>query len=426
MQDDNYYDLYNQDSQGAYAESPYAYAPSESQSGGTIPGNMNQMQMAGLLIASGMPFSKAMIATSRMESQANARAMQNYKVQMMQQKMLQSQGTDKMFGNLLNGGTAPTNGTPMPGNANTLAEMNATSEMPTQGDAVDPSSPNNIYTQMDDPNRVAGPSVSSMPSAGMGSPTSLSNGQLSPEVKQMATLMYRSGDKKGAIKYLMNARAQGAGNGFEKNPMMGPSRGGQGGTYINPKTGEAISSDTNKQTSQDQATVAAIQRLEPMMDDIIQNLPQFQTGKMQTKLWAEKLSNYALGTNFDLPSKYALGQSALKAVPDPLLKILGISSTDKGLDTVRGIIEPTFGESPELYKQRAINQLLRFREDYAEASKERLLHGIPLTAASQAKADIQLQHGNENTESTQALPISKRSIQDLSDQELLAIASRGK
>lgn len=127
MQDDNYYDTYNQDTQGAYAESPYAYAPSQPQSGGILPGNMNHMQMAGLLIASGMPFNKAMVASAAMQQQKQQQAMEQYKMQMAQQQMMQKQQQQQNAMGYIDslGGGQPQGGAANGMTPNTLAEANA-------------------------------------------------------------------------------------------------------------------------------------------------------------------------------------------------------------------------------------------------------------------------------------------------------------
>lgn len=179
---------------------------------------------------------------------------------------------------------------------------------------------------------------------------------------------------------------QGAGNATNGQPLQSttgplakdvtksPARGGQGGTYVDAN-GNIISTDTSKQTSQDQATVAAIQRLEPMMDTIISTLPQFQTAYMQGLTSAQGIANKYFGTNYSLPSEKAAGESQLNAAPDPLLKILGIPSTDEGLKTIRGIIAPQPGESPQYYKQRVIKELSTFRQNYLQTAKNRLAYG---------------------------------------------------
>jgi hypothetical protein len=167
-----------------------------------------------------------------------------------------------------------------------------------------------------------------------------------------------------------------------RNPMMGPGRGGQGGTYVDPNTGKIISSDTARQTAMDQAAVAAVQRVEPLIDRLIKTLPQFQRATTKGKSAVQGLSNTFLGTNFQLPSTLAAGHSALNTVPEALLKAYGLQSTDKALDLVRSIVEPTPGESPENYKARVIESLNDMR-GFSSQAKDRLAHGIVVQEGKQ-------------------------------------------
>lgn len=169
MQDD-YYNYYGGNTQGAQEdpsaqmENPYAYNPASNlpQSGGATPRNMNQMQMAGLLIASGMPFSKAMLATAGMEQQRQAQAEQAYKVQMMQR---QTQLDQDLIGQI--GGGVSSMGAPQPMQENTtLADINT-----------------------NNPPLVSAPQNSQF-------------SRLDPETRQLAINLIRSGDRAGALKLI--------------------------------------------------------------------------------------------------------------------------------------------------------------------------------------------------------------------------------
>lgn len=184
-----------------------------------------------------------------------------------------------------------------------------------------------------------------------------------------------------------------------KDATKGPSKGGQGGTYTDIKTGRVYSTDTNRQTTQDQATIAAIQRLEPMMQSIITQLPQFQQAATRGKAAIQGVANNFFGANFKLPSDKAEGESQLNAAPDPLLKVLGLPSTDEGIKTVRGIIAPQAGESPQYYQERVTNQLMKFRSDYMQSAKDRLANGITLSDGNVANSV-----GTANVQQPQAAP----------------------
>jgi hypothetical protein len=168
-----------------------------------------------------------------------------------------------------------------------------------------------------------------------------------------------------------------------KDPTKSPAKGGQGGTYTDLTTGRVYSSNTPKQTVQDQATVAAIQRLTPMVESITNNLPQFQSNYVKTKAYLQGIANKNFGTDFTLPTEKQEGISNLNAAPDPLLRIMGLPSTDEGIKTVRGILEPGEGESPKNYKERVLRELAMFQKNYSGAALDRLENGITLREGNQ-------------------------------------------
>lgn len=97
-----------------------------------------------------------------------------------------------------------------------------------------------------------------------------------------------------------------------KDQKMGSKRSGAGGTYIDPNTGQVISTDTNAQTSRDQKSIAGTENVKQYLGTVINTLPQYQTAAQQAALSAKKLSNYALGTDYAEPSEYAKGQAVCK------------------------------------------------------------------------------------------------------------------
>jgi hypothetical protein len=174
--------------------------------------------------------------------------------------------------------------------------------------------------------------------------------------------------------------AQGAGvlpDGWLKDPKMGPARGGQGGTYTDSKTGQVISTDTSKMASQDQQTIAAMQRVEPQIDRIVNTLPQFQHANVKAQSYLQGVGNTFFGTDYRLPSKQAEGEAALESSPEALLKAFGLNVTDQSLSMMRKTVEPMRGESPSGYKERVLNQLQEMRM-FQSQSKNRLMNGIVL------------------------------------------------
>jgi hypothetical protein len=71
--------------------------PQQSMGDGGMPspfgGSMNQIQMAGLLLASGMPFDRALVTSAQLENRNSSRSLQNYKRQReIQKEMVMQQG----------------------------------------------------------------------------------------------------------------------------------------------------------------------------------------------------------------------------------------------------------------------------------------------------------------------------------------------
>lgn len=172
--------------------------------------------------------------------------------------------------------------------------------------------------------------------------------------------------------------------GLVKDPTKGPSRGGQGGTYVDPKTGKVISTDTNRQTSLDQQAIGAIERAKPQIEELANTLPQFQTAAMKAKTGMEGLSNNYLGTNFELPSTAARGKALLQSTPEALIKAYQLNSTDEMAKMVRAIIEPIPGESAYFYKQRVYKSLGDLKL-FEGQSKARLANGTTVVEGNNAQ-----------------------------------------
>jgi hypothetical protein len=168
-----------------------------------------------------------------------------------------------------------------------------------------------------------------------------------------------------------------------KDPSKSPGRGGQGGTYVDTQTGKTISTDTNRQTSMDQATITGIKRVMPQIDVLVKNLPQFQRATTQAASYLEGVSNKYFGTNFNLPSKYAEGVAKLESAPEALIKTFGLQSTDQAVDMMKATIKPKDGESPAGYKARVLRALQELKL-FEEQSKDRLANGITVKEGNQS------------------------------------------
>jgi hypothetical protein len=168
-----------------------------------------------------------------------------------------------------------------------------------------------------------------------------------------------------------------------KDPTMGTTRAGAGGTYFNPVTGQTTSTDTPNNTTLDQRTVAGLQRVTPLINTLSSTLPQFQTFSGQANLRAQQGLNYAFGQNNSLPNQYAQGQAALKIAPESLLRTFGLPVTNESLERMETAVEPIRGETPEGYRQRLQNTLLELQTNSGQA-QNRLKSGMNVDAPQSA------------------------------------------
>lgn len=206
---------------------------------------------------------------------------------------------------------------------------------------------------------------------------------LDPRTKLQAAILFSAGKYNEAFDLINKAAPAPTADGFTKNQMMGPARGGQGGTYVNPQTGEIISSNTSAQTTTDQNAIAAVQRVKPQVEDLVQKLPQFQRAGTQASAWTQGVGNKYFGTNYDLPSQQAEGNALINTTAEGLMKAFNLPSTNESLDMVKQAIAPVDGESPQGYKAR-VNRELQKIVMFQGQAKDRLAHGIVLNQGNQA------------------------------------------
>lgn len=195
--------------------------------------------------------------------------------------------------------------------------------------------------------------------------------------REFASGMFPGGAKGKAVSNNTNtgqAPLAGLGSSWLKDPRMGPSRGGQGGTYIDPQTGQVISTDTSAQTTRDQRSIAGIQNLDQYLNEAIKTLPQFQTAKAKGALGLKSLSNFALGTNYAAPSQMAEGKAAILESAEGFINGFQLNATNENVDKAAKIMTPRFGESGAGYKTRVKSQLENFAAQERRA-QERLKSG---------------------------------------------------
>lgn len=162
-----------------------------------------------------------------------------------------------------------------------------------------------------------------------------------------------------------------------KNPAFGSQRSGAGGTYTDPSTGQTISTPTNANTTQNQRSIQALQRVTPLVQDLSKKMSQFQTLPAKGKLTYERLGNL-FGGNNELPNQYAQGRQDLELAPESLLKAYGLNVTDKSLETMRKAVEPVVGESQKGYQNR-ISRTLGLLQENEEQAKSAQSGGYDVT-----------------------------------------------
>lgn len=153
-----------------------------------------------------------------------------------------------------------------------------------------------------------------------------------------------------------------------KNPAFGSNRAGQGGTYVDPLTGRTFTTNTSSNTTTDQTTMAAVQRVAPIIKNLSDNLAPFQTFWGSRKLDAQQLGNYLFGMDNKLPAQYAAGKAALEVSAEGLLKAWGLKVTNEAQQSMKDAVRPRFGESPQGYQSRIINTLKQLQENADQAS----------------------------------------------------------
>lgn len=179
------------------------------------------------------------------------------------------------------------------------------------------------------------------------------------------------------------------GNAMARNPLMTPGRGTLGATFYDPRTGKQISIDTSRMASIDQQSIAGADRAIPQLEIMKKTLPQFQDGWTQLERMGGSLLNMSpVHTNFQLPTDYASGQSALSGSLESVMKAFGFPNTNEGQAKAEQMIAPRFGESEDQYRAR-LGGIINHLKEFSSQAKGRLGQGIQLNDDSQATQDAQ-------------------------------------
>lgn len=168
-------------------------------------------------------------------------------------------------------------------------------------------------------------------------------------------------------------------------------------TWIDPKTGNAISVPTTQTASLDQQTIIGAERVKPMLQRLYKEMAPFRTAKGDLALYAQGAGNYFLGQNNPLPSVYAAGQGDLATAPEGLLRAYGLRVSHEALELMKSKIKPYPGESGQQYGQRILNTLQELKQQQEQAASQ-LRGGIPLQGYGASNGNNQ-----SNSQSTRTL-----------------------
>jgi hypothetical protein len=216
---------------------------------------------------------------------------------------------------------------------------------------------------------------------------------LSGETAQLFALrnQYAPGTKEydqvNRIIELKGSGTNGTSVSFDENGQPLVQIGGRGGrglagsTIQNPETGDTYSIPTGSTATNLQGRVIGSEQAAPYIERVISELPQFQGGVAQGKLFGESLSNALLGTHFKGPSKYALGHSAVKEASEGMVKAFGLNATGGNRQAMEDILKPQWGEDSEGYRNRVMQQASAYAENSNKAKGS--LRGIKIKESDQ-------------------------------------------
>ncbi len=170
--------------------------------------------------------------------------------------------------------------------------------------------------------------------------------------------------------------------GFIKNPMMGPARGGGGGTFYNPQTGKIVTSLAPGVVAKEQTQLIAIRNLNALVHHIIDLKNQLgksqATGKVAQTPGLSFLAPYVgLG---GLQSTTRQLQDAFNKATEQGLAAYNLGTQKEAVHMVTTLFRPESYETGEQYETRAKSGIDAL-EKRAQAAKVRLKSGIVLTPA---------------------------------------------
>jgi hypothetical protein len=194
---------------------------------------------------------------------------------------------------------------------------------------------------------------------------STSNGNNAPYVNSGAALVPSSSNALNGVVAKMTAP-------YTEEPHT------PGLSFSTPQ-GQIISSPTMPARTQAQESIAAINRVSPLIDQLTQKAEPFFTIGDMGKVGLEGASNFLTGTNYPLPSQYRSFQTNTTLPAEGLIRSYGLNPTDTNVALMRGVIVPSLGESQSTYKQRILDTLENIRQEQLGQNKNILANGINVT-----------------------------------------------
>jgi hypothetical protein len=211
----------------------------------------------------------------------------------------------------------------------------------------------------------------------------------------------------------------------------GARNGGRLGTDAN---GNVVSELTSSNKTAVQNRKIGEDVVKPFIDQIVANVPQFQTAGKRAQSAVSGVFNQAgladwqdnnpitqlVGLNSNLPSQQATGQSAIINSTEGLVKALGLRPTDQQTAMIQKALAPQPGESEKGYRTRVLS-FAQTLSDNTNNAQKMLATGIN-TGVQQAP------YGNV----TNAIPAPQQQppapnpqLSQITDEQLAQIANGG-
>lgn len=216
----------------------------------------------------------------------------------------------------------------------------------------------------------------------------------------------------------------------------GGAGGRSGGRLGTDDKGNVSSELTTPNKTSVQSRQLGEKTVKPFIDQIVANVPQFQTATKQAQSAASGFLNQfglakwqdqnpitqMIGLNSNLPSQKAAGESAIINSAEGLIKALGLRSTDQQTAMIQKAIAPQPGESEAGYRKRFLNFAKTLSDNTNDISKT-LATGVStgVNINGQPSLPAQMQPQGQ----PQQAPTPNPGLSHLTDEQLAQIANGG-